>query len=35
MSGLLVLDVDDYKGGADSLEEIGSTYSPLPETVLG
>jgi hypothetical protein len=34
-SGLVVLDRDDYKGGADSLEELERTYSPLPETVLG
>jgi putative DNA primase/helicase len=35
VSGLVVLDRDDYKGGADSLEELERTYSPLPETVLG
>ena len=34
VSGLVVLDRDDYKGGADSLEELEGTYSPLPETVL-
>ena len=34
VSGLVVLDRDDYKGGADSLEELEHTYSPLPETVL-
>ena len=31
----VVLDRDVYKGGADSLEELERTYSPLPETVLG
>jgi hypothetical protein len=35
VSGLVVLDRDDYKGGADSLEALERTYSPLPETVLG
>jgi hypothetical protein len=34
VSGLVVLDRDDYKGGADSIEELERTYSPLPETVL-
>ena len=35
ISGLVVLDRDDYKGGGDSLEELERTYNPLPETVLG
>ena len=35
VSGLVVLDRDDYKGGGDSLEALERTYSPLPETVLG
>ena len=35
ISGLVVLDRDDYKGGGDTLEELERTYSPLPETVLG
>ena len=34
VSGLVVLDRDDYKGGAVSLEELEHTYSGLPETVL-
>ena len=34
ISGLVVLDRDDYKGGADALEELERTYSPLPETAL-
>ena len=34
ISGLVVLDRNDHKGGADSLEELERTYSPLPETVL-
>lgn len=35
ISGLVVLDRDNYKGGADSLEELERTYSPLPATALG
>jgi hypothetical protein len=34
ISGLVVLNRDDYKGGADSLEELERTYRPLPGTVL-
>ena len=35
VSGLVVLDRDDYKGGTAALQELERTYSPLPETVLG
>ena len=34
VSGLVVLDRDDYKGGAESLDALERTYQPLPETVL-
>jgi hypothetical protein len=33
LSGLVVLDVDSYKGGADSLRALEQCYGPLPETV--
>src|SRR5262245_12561671 len=35
VSGIVVLDRDDYKGGTESLEELEATYSPLPETAQG
>src|SRR5262249_10154616 len=33
ISGVVVLDRDDYKGGDTSLHEMEQSYSPLPETV--
>jgi putative DNA primase/helicase len=33
VSGLVVLDVDSYKDGDNSLRELEQSYSPLPETV--
>src|SRR5262245_44468529 len=33
ISGLVVLDVDHRKGGADSLHELERTYQPLPQAV--
>ena len=35
ISGLAVIDRDDYKGGADTLADLERAYSPLPETVVG
>jgi putative DNA primase/helicase len=34
VSGLVVLDVDFRKGGAESLTDLEQSYHPLPETVL-
>src|SRR6516162_3079795 len=33
VSGFVVLDVDSYKGGTESLRDLEQSYRPLPETV--